>query len=75
MSNGSYNLMLDPSMFLTIADDERRLDVMMNRMESLAGEGVALHMPQAFMSFVEDNYLDCGAKWENEHGWPFSCSS
>jgi hypothetical protein len=73
MSNGSYNLMLDPSMFLTIADDERRLDVMLNRMESLAGEGVALHIPQAFMNFVEDNYLgerdeDGEARWFNIYG-------
>jgi hypothetical protein len=56
MSNGLYNLMLDPSMFLTIADDERRLDVMMNRMDALARDGVALHVPQAFMSFVEEHY-------------------
>src|SRR5215217_2236036 len=55
-SNGLYNLMLDPSMFLTIADDERRLDVMMNRMDALARDGVALHIPQAFMSFVESHY-------------------
>jgi hypothetical protein len=56
MSNGSYNLMLDPSMFLTIAYDDRRLEVMMNRMEGLAKDGVALHVPQAFMSFVEERY-------------------
>ncbi len=68
MSNGSYNLMLDPSMFLTIADDERHLDVMMNRVAALARDGMAMHVPQAFMSFVETNYLSEGEP-QVDLGW------
>jgi hypothetical protein len=60
MSNGSYNIMLDPSMFLSSADNERRLSVMMNRMAALARDGVAMHVPRAFMTFVENSFVDEG---------------
>ncbi|MDQ4143998.1 MAG: hypothetical protein M3198_09695 [Actinomycetota bacterium] len=56
MSNGSFNLMLDPSMFFTVSD-ERTLDVMMNRISRIVEDGAAIHVPQAFMTFVEDAYI------------------
>ncbi len=59
MADESYNLMLDPSMFLVLgANEERRLEVMMNRVSALASEGMAMHVPEAFMTFVEDSYAE-----------------
>jgi len=72
MADESYNVMLDPSMFLTLgANQERDLEVRMNQISALAREGMEMYIPRAFMAFLEDHHVagDAilpGGAWE---GW------